>query len=766
MKFVPVASRTLGLVLAAILLSGCSRDPNVRKQKYLESGQRYFEKAKYREAVIQFSNAIQVDPRFADAHYHLAQAYLKLQQWTPAYQELDRTLQFQPDNYHAHLDMANLLITGGDLGQAQGHTDFLREREPNSPEVHAAIASLLTAQQDVPAAIQEMRLAVAESPGRWELYQNLAILQVKADQPNAAEANFTKAEQLNPKAMDVQMALGSFYQSHGRTSDAQQHFEQAIANDPNNPVPRAAFAQLYMELGKEEQAEELLKHAKNDFPENSAGYRMLGDLYFATRDLEKATTEYASLNKQHPQDSQVKKNYIQLLILKDRLDEARKLDDEVLKSNPSDVDALIYRGQICIGTGDPNGAIGALQTAVQAQPGNGIAHYHLGIAFDRLGNLKRADNEWHAATRLRPDLAEAHHALAVGALHKSDMAALDSEATQIISSQPNSPEGYAMRALANTNRKQFGQAEEDARKAIEVASQDPVGYLQMAGLRVAQQRFGEGEQLYRQALDRDPTSSDALSGLMNSYLAQKEPDKAAAAARAQIEKVPNSSAFYDLLGTLLSNTTQEKSGVEAAFKKSIELDKGNIDALIKLGQAQVAEGATDQAIATYQNSIKENPRDSRFYILAGELFESKRDLENAGQMYRKALEISPENALASNNLACVMLETGGNIDVALSLAQAARRGMPDSPNAADTLGWIFYQKGAYKASIDLMQEALRLAEKNGTPEDAEVHYHLGMAYQKLDQPHLARQQLERALKINPNYRRAAEVRKQLGQLKS
>jgi Tfp pilus assembly protein PilF len=41
-----------------------------------------------------------------------------------------------------------------------------------------------------------------------------------------------------------------------------------------------------------------------------------------------------------------------------------------------------------------------------------------------------------------------------------------------------------------------------------------------------------------------------------------------------------------------------------------------------------------------------------------------------------------------------------------------------------------------------------------------------MAYAKTDQPALARQQLERVLKINPNYSEAAEVKKQLAQLKS
>ena len=40
-------------VVALSLLVGCSRDPNVRKQKYYESGQRFYEKGKYREAAIQ-----------------------------------------------------------------------------------------------------------------------------------------------------------------------------------------------------------------------------------------------------------------------------------------------------------------------------------------------------------------------------------------------------------------------------------------------------------------------------------------------------------------------------------------------------------------------------------------------------------------------------------------------------------------------------------------------------------------------------------------
>src|SRR5688572_27222854 len=92
-------TRALPIVLClCAIVAGCSRDPNVRKQKYLESGNKYFENGKHREAVIQYSNAIQVDPNFTEGHFRLAQAHLKLNAWNGAYTELNKTVDLQPDH--------------------------------------------------------------------------------------------------------------------------------------------------------------------------------------------------------------------------------------------------------------------------------------------------------------------------------------------------------------------------------------------------------------------------------------------------------------------------------------------------------------------------------------------------------------------------------------------------------------------------------------------------------------------------------------------
>src|SRR5579862_8044932 len=130
----PALIRVLLLcLLIAVIFTGCSRDPNVRKQKYFASGEKYYAEGKYREAAIQYSNAVQIDTRFAQAHYKLSQTYLRLGDPSRASQELLRTLELASDNSAAHTDLANLLVTVRNadgspsqeaLKQAKTHLDW------------------------------------------------------------------------------------------------------------------------------------------------------------------------------------------------------------------------------------------------------------------------------------------------------------------------------------------------------------------------------------------------------------------------------------------------------------------------------------------------------------------------------------------------------------------------------------------------------------------------------------------------------------------
>src|SRR5262249_7864101 len=106
-----ITIRKIPLVSIGLLfLFGCSTNPNVRKQKYLKSGQTYFDKGNYRSAEIEFRNATAIDPRYEEGHYQLAQTYLKLGELSAAKRELDVTVGLNPRNFQAQLQLTGMLL--------------------------------------------------------------------------------------------------------------------------------------------------------------------------------------------------------------------------------------------------------------------------------------------------------------------------------------------------------------------------------------------------------------------------------------------------------------------------------------------------------------------------------------------------------------------------------------------------------------------------------------------------------------------------------
>lgn len=87
------------------------------------------------------------------------------------------------------------------------------------------------------------------------------------------------------------------------------------------------------------------------------------------------------------------------------------------------------------------------------------------------------------------------------------------------------------------------------------------------------------------------------------------------------------------------------------------------------------------------------------------------------------------------------------MDKAFAAAQKARELYPLDPHVADTLGWILVQRHQYPWALTLLQESVtKLATS------ADVQYHLGIARYMMGEEESARQALESALQLNPNFK--------------
>src|ERR1700691_6178311 len=142
--------KSLVVVLAALSLVSCSRDPNVAKKRYLESGNRYFERGKFKEASIMYRNALQKDQRYGLAYYRLALTDLKLNRIPNALGELRRAIELIPKDQPEHLEsevrLAEIYLAfrrdSQYMMEVEGIVKELLPRDPNSFDGHRLAGDL------------------------------------------------------------------------------------------------------------------------------------------------------------------------------------------------------------------------------------------------------------------------------------------------------------------------------------------------------------------------------------------------------------------------------------------------------------------------------------------------------------------------------------------------------------------------------------------------------------------------------------------------
>ncbi len=748
----------LPLILLAVstMLASCNRSPAVRRQKAMERGDREFSQGKYPEAIIYYGQALQADKYYPDAHYKLGLSYAQVASWASAFREFGRTVELQADNWPAQLKLAELSLRGGKVQEAKDRAQLILRNNPKNLEAQLLLSSADAALGDSKAALAEGIAATEMAPDQPTPYSHLGMLYAVANDPAKAEENFKKAESLDKSGINSTMSLGNFYEQQRRWTDAQNAFQAAINKAPKNPVPRAALATVYMNQGQESLAEKTLTDAKEQLKDDPSAYRMLGDYYLGRNDNAKALAEFSALSSAHPKDAQVRKTYIQLLILNHRTDEASSLDSELLKAAPQDLEAQVLNAEIQNQQGKLDDATQTLQKVLHDAPENAFAHYQMGLVLQEKGKTQESESELREAVRISPTLLEAWRLLGENAIQRTDWNSLKNVAAEVLKIAPRAPEGYLFDATARMNQNDPAAADADLTKLTTIAPASPVGYVKLGELRVAQKRFNDADVFFHQALAHDPNSIEAIGGLVDLDFRRNQPQEAFALLKTALGQNPNSSALYLLQGQALAQNKQLQEA-EAPLEHALQLDPKNTNAVILLAQLQSSRGAKDQAIATYQRAIEQSPSNTPLQLALGALFESAGNWQSAKAIYEKVLNAQPENPFAANNLAYILLDHGGSVNMALNLAQTARRGLPNSPNTADTLGWALYQNGAYSVAAPLLEDAVKKSADN-----AAYHYHLGAIYQKLNDSR-ARAQLEKAVSLNPGSPVADQSRRALGQ---
>src|ERR1700677_3815761 len=457
----PVArvSAVLAVSLALGFTAGCHRDPNKLKHRYLESGERYAQQGKNKEAAIQFSNALKVDHNFAEAHYQLSKVYLTQGSVLPAFQELRHTVDLQPNNLKARIDLGNMFLGGRLPDKATEQANAVLAIDGNNADAFALLAAVAAAKGNLAEALTQIQHALAIDPNRAAFHASLGMLQ-SSDPATASdgEQQLRKAVALDDKNVGAHIVLASLLQKKGDIQGAEAQMKAAIAADPKNVMARASLAELYLRQNDTPKAEQTLRQATEDLSDSETGAGMLATYYIRTNQVAPGAATYADLVAKHPKSTPLKVAYLRLLILNRDIPKARTVGAELAKTDSTLPEVAVLNGMILLNDNKITDAYNELQKAAKANPDSLVVKIWLGRAARAKGDTTVAMQSYRDAVKLNPRSIEAQSGLAEAALDAHDISTLQQVANSVIALSPQYANAYIWRGVAEGSNKAFDKA--------------------------------------------------------------------------------------------------------------------------------------------------------------------------------------------------------------------------------------------------------------------------------------------------------------------
>jgi tetratricopeptide (TPR) repeat protein len=762
--------RVAAVICVVLALVSCSRDPNVVKQRYLENGNRYFERGKYKEASIMYKNALQKDLRFGPAHYRLALTYLKLGQFPQAVGSLRRAVELigedKPEHWDASIRLAEIYLAATRDRQYLDEADTLAKkllaRDPNSYDGHRltgdvffsrAIAAARTGRKEegvqfLKQAVEEYRKADAAKPGQQGVNMQLARALTAQGDLAAAEQLYRNIIDRDHSAQGAYNELYRLYLIQHKSVEAEKILKDAFANNPKNYGFLTLLAAHYYGEKRRDDMVAVLNQIKSHAKDFDQAYLTVGDFYLRMNEGDEAIKQYREGMAADPKKKAVyQKRVIEVLMREGKRNEAAEVNAIILKENPKDNDARGLQATFMLDKGEVARALAELQAVVTRAPDNPVAHYQLGRAHATRGEWEQARQQFQKAIELRPDYILARLAMAQLLVTRGDFEAALKSVQEIIRLDPANINARLIESAALMGVKRFGDSRQLLTEMLKANPGSPDIFFQIGMVNLADKKFKDAEDAFRRSYQLNPANSRGLMGMVETYMAQNRAEQALQALQAESEKSPQRADLRLALGNIAVRAGRYDAAITEFQTVLGQLDKGSRatgDVYLRMGETYRRKGDLGNAASALQKARELLPENSVVLSTLALTLDAGGRKQEARQVYEQTLKVEPGNGVALNNLAFLMAETGNDLDQALTLAQRAKQLLPNLSEVSDTLGWIYLKKNLSDNAIEIFRDLVAKQPNHST-----YRYHLGMALSQKGDKSKALTELQEALKANP-----------------
>lgn len=498
------------------------------------------------------------------------------------------------------------------------------------------------------------------------------------------------------------------YASRGDEAKSVEALAKIPELDPAAVTPTVQLIQVYLKQENYEAALSMCEKAVAQQPDQANLQVVLGEIYHRFKRFDEAMAAFQKAIKLDPQSALGYGALVELQQTRNDLTAAVDIYQRLIEITPDQPGIYYALALVLIRIDDKDAAIEALRKTLELDSRNLRAQYLLGVLLLETNQSEDCIAQLRAYMDGRPNDMDAADNLAGAQARLGRFEQAIGLYQRILSSNQAQPQHNIASMYLHLRAKRF-------EEVAKLSPSQGAPYFDLIFRALAQQESGVSPQLLIKALDSTEGDLDAECGTFISnllYLFGKED-----------------------AGTWLFDAITRLDA--PGDSRILQLVRARI--LMNMGRHGDAIPILDAVAAKF------TPEKWVYYYLAV-CHDELNHFAETEQNITAYMKYMPDDPDILNFLAYLYAEAGVKLDEAQALLKKAMAADPENPYYMDSLGWTYYKQGRAAEAVELIQKAIYGMETD----DAVLREHLGDAYFLKGDIERAREEWQRALRLDPD----------------